>query len=63
MQMGFKIFFLTIIFLTFGCGVKGRPTPPTYPSPIGRGEPVFKDSKKPSQKTIPSLEQKKKTEE
>lgn len=59
MQTVFKILFLMMALSTLGCGVKGRPTAPTYPSPIGRGEPVFKDSKKPNQKTtIPSLEQK-----
>lgn len=59
MQTVSKLFFLTLTVSALGCGVKGRPTAPTYPSPIGRGEPVFKDSKKTNQKTtIPSLEQK-----
>lgn len=59
MQTASKIFFFIIAVSVLGCGVKGRPTAPTYPSPIGRGEPVFKDAKKPNQKTtIPSLEQK-----
>ncbi|AHI04547.1 hypothetical protein BDW_00185 [Bdellovibrio bacteriovorus W] len=59
MQMVSRIVLSTFMIAMIGCGVKGRPTPPTHPSPIGRGEPVFKDSKKSNQKTtIPSLEPK-----
>ena len=35
-----KIFFL-ICFFQFGCGVKGKPLPPTDPVTLGRGVPSY----------------------
>lgn len=33
---------LILGFLMQGCGVRGRPQPPTTPPEIGRGQPTFR---------------------
>lgn len=44
--MGHQNKLLVSIFVAAlcGCGVKGRPLPPLNPTPLGRGEPTFKDA-------------------
>jgi hypothetical protein len=32
---------LALTLMLAGCGVRGRPSPPDIPAPIGRGEPSF----------------------
>ena len=41
-----KIIFLGLSLLIAGCGVKGKPNPPKNPPPLGRGEPMYKETKK-----------------
>lgn len=41
-----KILFIGITLVIAGCGVKGRPSPPKTPPPLGRGEPVYKETQK-----------------
>lgn len=36
-----KAFVLLTVFIFCGCGVKGRPMPPTDPPVLGRGEPSY----------------------
>ncbi len=36
-----KILFISFLVLG-GCGVRGRPQPPTTPPEIGRGQPTFR---------------------
>ncbi|MEZ4871413.1 MAG: hypothetical protein R2827_04030 [Bdellovibrionales bacterium] len=36
------IYLFCLVFLMFGCGVKGDPRPPLKPTDIGRGRPGFK---------------------
>ena len=33
------------VLCLLGCGVKGKPTAPLVPAPIGRGEPIYTDKK------------------
>lgn len=35
------ILYLVLLVICGGCGVRGRPSPPDVPAPIGRGEPSF----------------------
>ena len=42
MKNYFAILMTSLIFLSLGCGVRGRPLPPENPPPLGRGEPSFK---------------------
>lgn len=37
-----KFSFCVVLFLTSGCGVKGRPLPPEEPAFIGRGQKTIK---------------------
>ncbi len=41
-----KICVLVLFAFAAGCGVKGRPVPPQTPPPLGRGEPMYKETKK-----------------
>lgn len=41
-----KYIFFGMFFLTFGCGVKGKPLPPLGPTPIAGAEKSTKDSQK-----------------
>lgn len=47
-----KLIFLGLALCVAGCGVKGRPNPPKNPPSLGRGEPMYKETKK--KKTTPS---------
>jgi hypothetical protein len=49
-----KILLLASLVVFVACGVKGKPNPPTTPAPLGRGEPMYKDTqkKKPNPMTI-----------
>jgi hypothetical protein len=33
---------ISLFVFAIGCGVRGRPTPPTTPPEIGRGQPTFR---------------------
>jgi predicted small lipoprotein YifL len=46
-----KILLIVSLFAFAACGVKGRPNPPATPPPLGRGEPMYKETQK--KKTTP----------
>lgn len=50
-----KIVLIVLFAFIAGCGVKGRPVPPQTPPPLGRGEPMYKETKKKKTNTGASI--------